>query len=636
MEEKLFRIKMPDIDMKHIDELYYKKDGDAVLANGKISISPSAKISTDTYFNCFSYKKYCNFTIIKNVTTALELKGKGKIVIKRCFIIEKEKQILQKNAAKYKKKNRFKETEAGIYGKPNRNLEIFDNGDLITQVTDSEIKKYQVKEEILNTITFDLAKRDVVSIDVDICNYREEGFLFSEIIADTQCEFYGGKYIARQLPVNKIKLGIVICTYKRESYVLKNLQRLKEHINNNGNLADQIEIFLIDNGKTISQKQMPIGRVFPNKNLGGSGGFTRGIEEVCKRKDVFSHFLLMDDDIEFDCEVFEKLLSILQYASDDSLSVGGSMLILDKPYIQYENGANWNGMYVIPNNGGFDMRYRNPLLLSEREQKISYNAWWFMCMPVKLVEEYGLPLPMFIKCDDVEYGMRCCKKIMTINGLGVWHENFDKKYSGELEYYIKRNEMILNAVYRSDLGAIFHLKKLIRAAGKQLVYQRYYSLRFLFKAYEDFLKGPDYFFKIDAEKLHLDIRAQLPQYYTEAELKNKGYKTDNIYRGSRTRHSFFKQIITLNGYLIPTAFYNQKEVKYGRVIDMITAKPKDFYKSKVTVQYNTDNKKGFITIQKRLELINTFFNLLKISFKMLRYRKTALKYKEAVENLKSK
>ena len=37
---------------------------------------------------------------------------------------------------------------------------------------------------------------------------------------------------------------------------------------------------------------------------------------------------------------------------------------------------------------------------------VHYNGWWFFAFPLAAVDRVGLPLPLFIRGDDVEYGLR--------------------------------------------------------------------------------------------------------------------------------------------------------------------------------------------------------------------------------------
>lgn len=101
--------------------------------------------------------------------------------------------------------------------------------------------------------------------------------------------------------------------------------------------------------------------------------------------------------------------------------------------------------------------------------------------------------------------------------------------------------------------------------------------------------------------------------------------------GKKTKWSYLKQLFTLNGYLLPSLMYNKKEKKHGRVIDMYLAKPKDFYKSKTTIQYDIDKGKGFVSTQKRSQLIKALLKIVSISIKMLlKYKKAAKEYKKLI------
>lgn len=48
-------------------------------------------------------------------------------------------------------------------------------------------------------------------------------------------------------------------------------------------------------------------------------------------------------------------------------------------------------------------------------------------MPIRRIREIGYPLPIFVKGDDMEYGIRNHKEVMHMNGIGVWHQSFQEK-----------------------------------------------------------------------------------------------------------------------------------------------------------------------------------------------------------------
>ncbi len=37
---------------------------------------------------------------------------------------------------------------------------------------------------------------------------------------------------------------------------------------------------------------------------------------------------------------------------------------------------------------------------------VDYNGWWMTLIPTKVVRQLGLSIPVFIKWDDSEYGLR--------------------------------------------------------------------------------------------------------------------------------------------------------------------------------------------------------------------------------------
>ena len=44
--------------------------------------------------------------------------------------------------------------------------------------------------------------------------------------------------------------------------------------------------------------------------------------------------------------------------------------------------------------------------LLHRRIDVDYNGWWMCMIPRQVAEELGQPLPLFIKWDDADYGLR--------------------------------------------------------------------------------------------------------------------------------------------------------------------------------------------------------------------------------------
>ena len=175
-----------------------------------------------------------------------------------------------------------------------------------------------------------------------------------------------------------------------------------------------------------------------------------------------THALLMDDDITIDTESIEKTYTILSLLKDEYADafIGGAMLRIDKPNIQVESGASWNAGNLISNKSNLNMNVTWDCLFNEIEEYTEFNAWWYCCFPMDVVSEENLPLPIFIRGDDLEYGLRNMKHLILMNGICVWHEPFENKYSSFLEYYIIRNRLVDNTFHFPDWGKA-QLKKAV-------------------------------------------------------------------------------------------------------------------------------------------------------------------------------
>lgn len=461
-----------------------------------------------------------------------------------------------------------------------------------------------------------------VEAGLNINSLQKKGFIYFSVRAERDTVLTSGGWHGDAAP-SDVRIGVVICTFRREEYLRANISEMQKFRKTG---RDFFDVFIVDNGRTVSDDFGDGFTVIPNANTGGSGGFTRGIREVMSGD--FTHFLLMDDDIVFDCAVLERTRALLSCLKEEyrGASVGGGMLELDKPYLQKELGANWTGSRLEPKREKLDARLADTICGNEEDAEPEYNAWWYMCMPVDTADKYGYPLPMFIRCDDVEYGLRAAEHVIVTSGIAVWHESFDVKYSPEMEYYIKRNELIVNALYPKRKGVLSNFRKLVNSVGKQLVFQRYYAVDLLFRAYDDFLKGPDFFLTLDGEKNHIEIRRSCPSFYTPDELKERfGITVDHeeISASLLQKPRFLPQLFTLNGYLLPVGSY----VKGVAQVDSVLCKPINFYRRARVLHFSSAQNRGFVTEIRKSALFRSGFKLIAMFFKLLfRYRRTASEF----------
>lgn len=170
-------------------------------------------------------------------------------------------------------------------------------------------------------------------------------------------------------------------------------------------IKDDLEIFIVDNGKSLQNQwsDHPQIHYYQNKNLGGSGGFTRGMLEVLQSQTQFSHILLCDDDITLDADVLVKNIQFLKIQKKESkhIYLAGSMLYIDRPCTQHEAGARWDGINYkpIPVKPLLELNHPEDVLKNETEVSVDYAGWGYLCFPVSEINENNLPLPLFEKMD---------------------------------------------------------------------------------------------------------------------------------------------------------------------------------------------------------------------------------------------
>lgn len=249
-------------------------------------------------------------------------------------------------------------------------------------------------------------------------------------------------------------------------------------------------------------------------------------------KDI-SHVLLMDDDAVIQphsLEVNYVFLSLLKEEYKDYV-MAGSIMRIDEPNVQYELGARWNRGNIVAQRHYLDMRKLKNLLLNEEEEEpAEYTGWWYTCYPLSTLDKNNLPLPLFIHRDDVEYGMRIGNgKFIFMNGLCVWHEAFENKMQGPLEYYDIWNLAIVNAIHHPDYGPREFKKIFTRWVINNIVRYRYNYVDMNFRAVEDFCNGMDWFIQQEAEPLHKEIAA----------MNYKGQKKEEFYGYKGVKESDF-------------------------------------------------------------------------------------------------
>lgn len=423
--QKLYQISWTNI--REREALYLKTQGTASVSSNDLKIKQGGKVDLLTYFNCFSLCQWKKYTTIKKLCIKGCIKGKTNIEI----------------------------------------IGLTKNGSKVLQsiTVNGEFEYY------LDIFEFDINLLGLNIVAVDDC-------------CITNIAYYGDFDAWKPL-----KIGVSICTFKREEYVRKTISKLQDFSLKHPWLSTLV----VDNGSTLEEIEQEYLRIIHNPNYGGSGGFARGLIENLDRKEN-DYVLLMDDDIDLDTTAIDRMHALLCGLKKEYKGsfLSGAMLRMEEPCIQHENTAYWGRIRLHSLGQGWNLADTKSLLDNEDipHYKNQYGAWWYCCIPVKRIAEIGLPLPVFIKGDDMEYGIRNQREVIHMNGIGVWHMAFASKVNDVINYFSDRNMLIINA-YADGCNRFTLFTAIVGRLIRRLVKGNFKGVRYLNLAVTDFRAGLD-------------------------------------------------------------------------------------------------------------------------------------------------
>ncbi|MDL9980319.1 glycosyltransferase [Microbacterium sp. ASV49] len=272
-------------------------------------------------------------------------------------------------------------------------------------------------------------------------------------------------------------------------------------------LRDTIaEVIVVDQGRESVSSSVPQGRlgngvpvrVIEQDNLGGSGGFSRGMLEAVHAD--ATHVLLLDDDVRIEPESIRRLASLAAVARDAPL-LGAQMLSLIDPTVLHSMGDEmdrrtmwWQA--VEPSLVSADLLDHpiesTPAL--RRFRPVDFNGWWMCLIPIAVVRRIGASMPFFIKWDDAEYGLRAAEaghRTVTVPGVALWHVPWTAKDDGlDWQAYYQLRNRIVTALLHSRRP-----RRVLSATWMQdvnhILCLQYGSVHVRIAALRDILAGPD-------------------------------------------------------------------------------------------------------------------------------------------------
>lgn len=560
---------------KQEELFFHANEGTVTPTQESLLLSKGTTLNLLTYFNSFSVEKWQEYTDIRQFDVTIDIKGK--CVVQLCHAAIRNNTLSKKTILEVTIDNNIRET-----------------------------KSFSFPQENTKGIYY-------------ICLRSLENV-----------EFWGGCYQTKEETKNLVDIAIGICTYRREPFVQKTLQTIRQTVLNNKTspLANHLHVFVSDNGNTLPLDQLNSDKihVFYNKNAGGAGGFGRCMLEAIntQKQYGFTHMLLMDDDIVLEPECLYRTYILLSYAKKEykKYILGGGLLRLDRPYIQHANGEIWNGGKIGFTKRKYDLRTESDIVKNEEWLPIDYSGWWYCCIPMGKDFSHSLPLPLFIHADDIEYSLRYHGNIMTLNGISVWHDAFDNRRSSSMEYYDMRNTLICNAIHHPEYSAKRIKNTVCRHLVGQLLKFRYKDQLLTLRAVEDFCKGVDFLKQTDPVVLNQEI---MQMGYKQEEVSSllKECHVEQFYTKPTDAELYvekpfsLKEKLTLNGWIFPA----KKEC----IPVPLGGHPNLMYRYKKVLLFDPDTQKGFVVKRKWKQLFITVIRCLKVHRLINKYYSLAVK-----------
>lgn len=458
-------------------------DSFEITGRSSITLKDRGHMSGCTFFNAFPASYWCRWTSVKTVRFEASVRGKAKISV-------------------------FRSTGRGLI--------------------------YPVAERMVKGPK----SATSVCVDVPMTGLMDGGYFWfdaesldgSVTISDATwsvpCEVRTARH--------DTSLSIAITTFNRASYCMNQLRSIAGE----PALRERLDtVYCTDQGSDLVKDQKDFASVsadlgkqltyIQQANLGGSGGFSRGMYETVKAGNS-DFVLLLDDDAISEPESILRAVQFSDYTVRPVL-VGGGMFHLDNRTMLYTQGERINPqrMWMYPSKGmGYNHDFSvMPLRDSaDRHQRIDedFNGWWMCLIPVTVVEKIGLSMPVFIKFDDIEYGLRAKKAgfpTICLPGVAVWHQAWHDKDPARSweEYFTERNRWIAALLTYPDRPPRMLVETLYGDAslGLRFVYS---AMALHHMALRDILRGPQYL--VDCLPTKLGEVRELRAKYPDAQAKD--------------------------------------------------------------------------------------------------------------------
>ncbi len=367
----------------------------------------------------------------------------------------------------------------------------------------------------------DTTEPQTLEFDLPLKNFIDGGWYWFDLAADgSDIHLLNGEWVGHTDRTTSGTLTIGITTFNRPSFCVDQLVALSEQ----PAILDILdEVIVVDQGtqQVVDEPRYPeiaalFGdrlRILEQPNLGGSGGFSRAMDETATKGES-TYCLLLDDDVVCEPEGILRVVTFADLARTATI-VGGQMLSLYDRCVMHAFGETvaqyrwfWGPAPGTYHGMDFGRRSMRATTWLHRRIDVDYNGWWMCLIPTDVIRKIGLSVPMFIKWDDAEYGLRAREAghpTVTLPGAAVWHVPWHEKDDTlDWQAYFHRRNRISSALLHSpyDRGGRLILES-FETQIKLLLAMQYSPAHMGLMAIEDLLEGP--------QRMHRDVARRVPE-----------------------------------------------------------------------------------------------------------------------------
>jgi galactofuranosylgalactofuranosylrhamnosyl-N-acetylglucosaminyl-diphospho-decaprenol beta-1,5/1,6-galactofuranosyltransferase len=236
-------------------------------------------------------------------------------------------------------------------------------------------------------------------------------------------------------------------------------------------------------------------------NFGGSGGYARGQMETVRRGTA-TYFMCMDDDVVCEPEGIIRAVTFGDLCRRPTI-VGGHMFSLYDKSRLYSLGEVvmpwrfwWRSAPGVFNDWDLEARNLRSTRWLHMRVDADFNGWFMCLIPTQVLAEIGLSLPLFIKWDDSEYGLRAKAAgypTVSFPGAAVWHVPWtDKNDALDWQsFYHQRNRFVAALLHSQFPHGGKLLQESMAVQVKHLISMQYSTAELRLQALEELFDGPD-------------------------------------------------------------------------------------------------------------------------------------------------